>query len=85
MFGVSEWVCQKESNRQIQNPVPFNFARCDPIDALINSTVHAFAKTSPGQIVALAEAVSEHGQPMPGYCCMDTPDVSGVWGEPYGK
>lgn len=63
-------------------PLPFTFKRCDAIDALINSTHLAFGDTSPGQIAALADAVAKDDQDFPGYCCQDTAEKSGIWGEP---
>ena len=62
--------------------LPFTFKRCDAIDSLINSTHLAFGDTSPGQIAALADAVAKHAQNFPGYCCQDTAEMSGIWGEP---
>lgn len=63
-------------------PLPFKFERCDAIDALLNSTKLVFGDLSQGQVVALAEAVAAHNQNLPGFCCMDSPDLSGIWGEP---
>ena len=83
IHGSSHWTCQKQNGIDAQYPLPFTFKRCDAIDALINSTKLVLGDTSQGQVAALAEAVAEHGQNLPGYCCLDTPDLSGIWGEPF--
>ena len=71
------WACESDKNKHYVPPSPFNFKKCEATDKILNSTELVFGDTSPGQIFALAEA-----KKIPGYCCLDSAEVSGIWGEP---